>query len=186
MYFPTTKCRFADRWLMWNVYLPRYAIESRYVLCHALPCEGTVELSQKGDMVLRTTDIVLKQNYFSSSAGFTDFLVGNGQAKFEDNPWGKKMIKLTSMFLGFRVTQATHISPWIFSSDIRRSLQLRVASPKHLLMLLGVSFGYLWESLGERINSKGFHNSLKLLIAFSQECTTLYSRRCIWYHNCWL
>lgn len=40
-------------------------------------------------MVLRTTDIVLRQSYFSSRAGFTDFVVGNGQAKFEDNPWEK-------------------------------------------------------------------------------------------------
>lgn len=129
-------------------------------------------------MVLKTTDNDLRQNYFSPSAGFIDLLVGNGQAKFKDTPW-KKMEKLTSMFLGFKVTQATHISPWIISSDIDRSLQLRVASPKHLLMLLRLSPGYLWESLRDSMNSKGFYNSLKLLIAFSQECTALYSRSCI-------
>lgn len=40
-------------------------------------------------MVLKTTDNDLRQNYFSSSAGLTDLLVGNRQAKFEDTPWKK-------------------------------------------------------------------------------------------------
>lgn len=138
-----------------------------------MPCLALCRNLTEGDLVLKTTDNDLRQNYFSSNAGLTDLLVRNRQAKFEDTPW-KKMVKLTSMFLGFKFTQATHISPWIISSDIGRSLQLWVASPKHLLMLLRVSSGYLWETLGDSMNSKGFHDSLKLLIAFFYECTALY------------
>lgn len=127
---------------MWNVYLPRYAIESRYVLCHALPCEGTVELSQ--NMVLRTTDIVLKQNYFSSSAGFTDFLVGNGQAKFEDNPWEKNDKTYQHVL---RIQSYTG-NPY-FSMDLFiRHSQVSATSSGISKAFANASQGVIWVSLG--------------------------------------
>ena len=129
---------------MWNVYLPRYAIETRYVLCHVLPCEGTVELSEKGDMVFRTTDIVLRQNCFSSRLQFTDLLVGNRQAKFEDNPWeknGKTYQHVLSI-------QSYTGNPY-FSMDLFiRHLQVSATSSGISKAFANASQGVIWVSLG--------------------------------------
>lgn len=187
MYFSITKGRFGENSLLWCVYELRFTRESKQNSSPTLHCEGAAK-SSPGWAELRRANNALRWNHFPSQGWIYRHSVFSWQAKVEDTPW-ETFLKLTSMSLWFnrRGCPSFHVHHFI------RNSQVSAALSKLSKAFLKVSKGVVWVSLGvnkswggDCVNSKCFHNSLKLLITFlfilhskSAQCSVLGSAAAI-------